>query len=487
MSVLAQQEYLDFQVCENPQEYAYAFRNLEPGEAGEWSWFSIVQHDPRHVDLRQRGGHAKGRRVRQSSYPLHMLPEVLSAIDPRLNSYITQSEFTQPNRRIVNLWRLGVIWLDMDTYKTEWGAGRSLEQQTRDLLWILADKGYPEPSLVMSSGRGLYLKWFHEGLPRAALPRWNAVMREITQEMAEWGSDAAAKDASRVLRVLGTVNTRSGESARLLHITPGADGLPIRYDFDYLSEHFLPLSRGQTREKRLAAMARQAATEARRMALQEKRIRRGFGQNLPQISPNLRPFSAQQLAWHRVEDLRRLVQLRKASGEGLEGYRELMLFWQMNHLLLSQQVDLRTFWQESYALASELDPEWARKEGRNTLGSLFIKAKAQLNGEKVEFNGKSWTPLYTPRNQTLIEVFRITADEERQMRTIVSETVAKERSRARDVQRKLEQRRKEGRKPHGTEEQKAQARRLVQECGYSLRSAATALGVTHPTIRNWVR
>ena len=488
MTATAQQQFLDFGVSENPAEYAHFYGDIQPKPdglapgTGAWSWFSVVQHDPRKVDLRQRGDIRKGRKVNQQSYPLHMLPEVVSAIDPRLNSYITQSEFAQPNRRIVNLWRLGVVWLDMDTYKTPWGTERSQDAQVRDLLWILADKGYPEPSLVMSSGRGLYLKWFHEGLPRPALPRWNAVMREITREMTPWGSDAAAKDASRVLRIAGTVNSRSGDVARVLHVTPNEQGLPIRYGFDFLSECFLPLSREQVHEKRRAAIARHAEYEAKQA---EYRKRRGFGQSVHKEYPNLRPFSAQQLAWDRVEDLRRLTQIRKDSGQGLSGARELMLFWQMNHLLLSQQVNLQTFWQESRALAAELDPDWARGEGRNTLGSLFTKAKTQLNGEKVEFDGRLWNPLYTPKNQTLIDVFRMTPDEERQMKTIISPGMARERARVRDRERKLEMRRAMGMKAHGTNDLRAQAVAMVKERGMSYRKAAGMLDVPVATVHRW--
>lgn len=496
MSAFAQQ-YLDFGTATPTDESAYA--HFYSGQAShgqgedprDWVWFSIVQHDPRKIkpiDTHTHGGLSapmranKGRKVCQQSYPLHMLPEVVSAIDPRLNSYISQSEFTQPNRRIVNLWRLGVIWLDMDTYKTPWGQGRNLDTQVRDLLWILEDKGYPEPSLVMSSGRGLYVKWFHDGLPRAALPRWNAVMRQITQEMLPWGSDAGAKDASRVLRIAGTINSRSGEAAHVLHINPDAQGHPTRYDFNLLAEYFLPLSREQVREKRLAAIARHEAYQNRQAA---------FGQRsrTHQEYPNLRPFSAQQLAWDRVEDLRRLVQIRKDTGAGLVGARELMLFWQMNHLLLSQQVDLRTFWQESRTLATELDPEWARGEGRNTLGSLFTKAKAQLNGEKVEFNGKQWSPLYTPKNQTLIDVFRMTPDEERQMKTIISPGMARERARARDrvrdQERKPAMRREKGMRAQGTEEQRRRAVELRAN-GLNYREISKQLSVGAKTVCRWL-
>jgi hypothetical protein len=57
----------------------------------------------------------------------------------------------------------------------------------------------------------------------------------------------------------------------------------------------------------------------------------------------------------------------------------------------------------------------------------------------VEYQGRTYPPLYTPRNQTLIELFRITPEEERRMKTIISS--------AEKVRRRREKRREEGTKP----------------------------------------
>ena len=48
----------------------------------------------------------------------------------------------------------------------------------------LTDEGIPPASLVVHSGRGLYLKWLLKSpLPQAALPRWNAVQRELVSRL----------------------------------------------------------------------------------------------------------------------------------------------------------------------------------------------------------------------------------------------------------------------------------------------------------------
>jgi len=54
----------------------------------------------------------------------------------------------------------------------------------------------------------------------------------------------------------------------------------------------------------------------------------------------------------------------------------------------------------------------------------------------VEFGGKQFAPLYTPKNDTLISLFHITDDEQRKLRTLISRDMAKERDRERHTARR---------------------------------------------------
>ncbi len=58
--------------------------------------------------------------------------------------------------------------------------------------------------------------------------------------------------------------------------------------------------------------------------------------------------------------------------------------------------------------------------------TLYAKAKAHEAGEKVEFGGKQFAPLYTPKNDTLISLFHISDDEQRKLRTLISRDMAAE-------------------------------------------------------------
>ena len=148
-----------------------------------------------------------GRDPRQTSYRVDVLPQVLAALDPDIDSYMSQATFFRPNRRLVNLWHLPLCFVDLDTYKTAYG---KLHEEPLSLAvrQRLTDKGIPPASLVVHSGRGVYLKWLLKSpLPQAALPRWNAVQRELVSRLADLGADPKARDASRVLRLVSTCNT----------------------------------------------------------------------------------------------------------------------------------------------------------------------------------------------------------------------------------------------------------------------------------------
>ena len=83
------------------------------------------------------------------------------------------------------------------TYQTKWGS-RTPEEVSLSVRTFLHDEGIPAASLIVSSGRGLYLKWlFETPIPQSALPRWNAVQCELVERLQGFGADPMAKDASR--------------------------------------------------------------------------------------------------------------------------------------------------------------------------------------------------------------------------------------------------------------------------------------------------
>jgi hypothetical protein len=404
--------------------------------------------------------------MRQQSYILPKLAQVLQLLPRDRDSYLSQAEFIAPNRRIVNLARIGLLFVDLDCYKL----GIAPDAACWHLLQECDERSIPHPSIIIHSGRGVYAKWLLDGtIPRQALPRWNRLQSTLVSAFQGVGADPAAKDASRVLRIVGTVNTKSGEVVRVMHLNRDRGGEPVRYGFEQLSEWLMPDERREVEAER---KAQQSAKEARQ---ESDKLRLVQGGN-PNIKvKGLHRFSGRQLAWHRLEDLRKLADLR---GGVPEGGRMVWMFWSLNFLLLSGATHSGQMFHEARALAREIGFLEGWNEG--DLSTLYRKAQAHERGERIEHEGREYPPLYTPRNQTLIDVFRITPDEERQLRTIVSAGEAKER----DADRKAVRRAEVGARSRATEQDRAVARLMRSGC-HTLEEIGEALGIGVATAWRW--
>ena len=115
---------------------------------------------------------------------------------------------------------------DLDFYKLErWKDARPAEVFREVMQWAVQDD-VPPPNLVTFTGRGLQCIWTTTpGTPRAA--------REAHETLVLWlswfGADPKVTDRGRMVRLPGTVNSKSGETACILLCEP------IRYDFRQLT------------------------------------------------------------------------------------------------------------------------------------------------------------------------------------------------------------------------------------------------------------
>ena len=350
-------------------------------------------------------------KAQQDSYELEHLPEVVKAADPAVDTWLTQAVFNQPNRRAVNMHSVGLLFVDLDTYHVKGLAGKSPEDQAQLLALFCNQEGIPAPSIVLFSGRGLQAKWIlTEALGARELYEWNRAQFFLVNLLEAFAADKAARDISRVLRLDQTTNTKSGQTCRIVFTSSGVDTILARYDFTELYENL-------TGRERDPEQPKPQTTEKAR------------------ILPFRSEFTFKRLNWFRLYDLRDLWKLR---GGVPVGWRETTLFWELNFLLRAEPGKVSDAWREAEALASQIDPAggWYH---HSDLSTLYGKAKASLAGETVEYNGREYPPLYTPRNQTLLDLFSITPDEERHLRTIISQ--------AEKYRRRMERRRAAGIKP----------------------------------------
>lgn len=419
--------------------------------------------------------------MRQQTFRVADLAKVLQAAPRDRDCYISQAEFIARNRRAVNLLCLPLLFVDLDPPK---GAGYDIgpDAWRHRVLMFCQDEGLPLPSLIVYSGRGAHLKWIlSEPLPRAALPRWNLAQRLLGERLASLGADPNARDASRVLRLEQTVNTKTGRRCEVIWTTDGGDGLPLRYSFDALFDDLAPLAREELaalREERQRSDPGAKGKPTRWKDRPALELVKGGRYGLKRID-------YAELAFHRLEDLRTLAAIRTAERGDLEGERMNFLFWSLNFLALSNAVSPSNFWNEAQALAAGLAPGWTFDRGQ--LGTLYRKTAAYVRGETVEWEGRQVPGLYTPRNATLIERFTITPEEQRRLRTIVS----KDEARHRHAKREEARRRAAGAVDRATYEATAQHRRDVARAlradGLKQREIAERLGVSESAVRHYLK
>lgn len=432
----------------NPEDEVSCYLNCED----ERGYFSI---------LTQQSDGSK----RQESFPLEHMPIVLDMLDPNRDSWISQASFFRRNRRVVNLRSVGLSFMDIDCYRLDWARGLGPDAMARQFLSFCELQCVPPPSLIVFSGRGLQPKWlFKTALPQAALPRWNAAQKALLTKLEVYGADPMARDASRVLRLVQTINSKSQCYCHVVHVTSGPDGEPCRYDFDDFAEHLLPFSREEIRQRRaaLAELSRERSRNA---------------QNRPECV-----LTADTLNWARLLDLRALVALRGGIDEGM---RMLMLAYQMNFLALSHQVEPRTFYLEARQVAAAIDPTWSF--AKSDLSAIIGKFKEALAGKTVLFAGREYSPLYTPKNQTLIDLFQITDDEQRQLKTIISPEIKQERNTS--IQKRI--RREKGVMSREDYEGRAAARleraREMFAQGMSKAQIAREMGIDRSTVTKYLK
>lgn len=420
---------------------------------------------------------------RQRSYPVDVMAQVIQSVHANPDGrdwWVSQAEFFAPTRRLVHLSRISLLYADLDTYNLNLSG--SPEALSKRLLRYCEQQDIPAPSLIVFSGRGLQVKWLlTTPLPQSALPRWNAVQQVLNGMLADFGADANALDASRVLRLVQTVNTKSGERVRIVHDDPTA-----RYDFDLLAKKLLPFDRdvGEKFDHLNIAidafgqvyldMERSSKPAAETIVWRDHRGEKN--------TIGLKQFFGFQLAWDRLADLRALAAMRKtATGAVPDGQRDTFVF--LSAVFLSQaMLDRNRIYDELKALGKEFAPHWSWSQVMGSASSALDRLKDHIDGKTVQCNGIAVSPRYRFRNSTLVseQWLAIDPSEEHQLKTILSETESKRRDAERAQAKRIAAGGMTRQEFFESREQKRISGRLMKASGASWAEVAAKLGYSSP-------
>ena len=286
--------------------------------------------------------------------------------------YVSMNRFKR-TRHEENVHELAALYSDVDFYKVPELAGLAPEAVYEKMLRRLEDAGIPEPSLALFSGQGLQADWLLRPVGSKELPRWKDCQRALWQVLRPLGADRASLDASRVLRLAGTRNSKTGASVRTL----GGTGEVLSFD-----EFAKRLPQVQEDEEH------REGAELHDMRVQ--RAARG-GYKAP------RCFTVQSLWEGRLSDLHTLRRLRFGEGQ-MPDFRD-------RWLLLAA---VAMSWITGRARTARGRPvRPGRRGGRlgqedNEVAACKRSSATErlARGEKIEFKGTQWDPRYHYRNET---------------------------------------------------------------------------------------
>ncbi len=297
------------------------------------------------------------------------------------NIYISMSTFYKPMRRIETIKEIGSLFIDLDTYNTKFTKTQILMNLEENYF----NRSIPIPNLIIDSGRGLTLVWSIEKVPYKALPLWKAVQEYLYSQLKEFGADRKALDVTRILRVPGSINSKSGTRVTIL------EKYEYKYTLREIQSEFLP-DLDENRPKKKGRPKKVVYIHRERSLYQG-----------------------------RILDLVKLCELRNYD---VKGQREIILFLYRYYLCYFYEDE-----QKALEDVLELNKEFIQPLSEKEL------IRATNSAEKVF---KSKDKQYKYKNETLIELLEISEYEQIYMKIIIGKEEYKRRHRVREKNRYLE-------------------------------------------------
>ena len=284
--------------------------------------------------------------------------------------YISQNTFNNRSRRLTHLKELKALYIDIDCYKVNLSKEATKYFLENDLYGQI-----PVPNMLIDSGRGLYYIIFLENTVAEDLPKWQLIEKYLYEKLKDLGADNKALDATRVLRVVGSTNSKNNELVKVI------DTYDYQYTLDEIIENYIPEVIQERKEKQKPKGVRKKGRKKKFVSL----------------------FNLYNLYYTRFKDIKKLVEIRNYE---MTGYREITLFL-IRYFLNVYHGDDDLVMEEVIEINNSFTEPLEINEVFNATRSGAIGATESV---------------YKYSNDKLIKLLDITPLEQKQMATIISKT-----------------------------------------------------------------
>lgn len=284
--------------------------------------------------------------------------------------YISQNTFNNRSRRLIHLKELKALYIDIDCYKVNLSKEATKYFLENDLYGQI-----PVPNMLIDSGRGLYYIIFLENTKVEDLPKWQLVERYLYEKLKNLGADNKALDATRVLRVVGSTNSKNNSIVKVI------DTYDYQYTLDEIIENYIPEVNEDRKEKQKPKGVRKKGRKKKFVSL----------------------FNLYNLYYTRFKDIKKLVEIRNYE---MTGYREITLFL-VRYFLNVYHGDDDLVMEEVIEINNSFTEPLEINEVFNATRSGAIGATESV---------------YKYSNDKLIKLLDITPSEQKEMATIIGKS-----------------------------------------------------------------
>ncbi|MEG2848175.1 MAG: hypothetical protein RR904_05355 [Bacilli bacterium] len=332
------------------------------------------------------------------------------------NLYLSLNSFYIPLRQIKTLRQINSFYLDIDYYKEP----KYKNKTTDEMISIMRADGMfidLEPSFFMDSGNGMYIFYLIEDVPKQAKKLWSEIENKLIEKFKQYGADPVARDLARVLRLAGSINSKTGRRARL--ILPNAE--PIRYTLSQIRDIILP-KLPYTKEEWVE------------LKKQRKKHKQEYKNKVNKVN---HLFNSYSLNINRAMDIKKIIELRKNEIDGIRNIA-FHLFSLFSFYAYGED-EGNKIWNSLIELNSSLIEPLSNTELENIYNSSLAQLEHYTkvlteynlnhsNENKINYLRSNGCYLYT--NQSIITKLEITPIEMEQLETIIDLKEKNNRKRA---------------------------------------------------------
>ena len=330
---------------------------------------------------------------------LNFIKEITQEFSGEENVYITPNTIYVPFRRVENIRQFRALFLDFDNI------GEDKHYVSYNIFELAAQDVIPMPTMIVDSGRGLHVYWRIKNAPYGALYSWQEIEDMLYHRLKHLGADRQATDATRLLRLPNTINSKSNSECNVLWIDDKTEYSMYDLKDKYIKVKKKPKTSTKTTNKVIA---------------------NAF-------------FNSYSLHMDRATDLITLCELRKYK---VEGHRNMLLhcyaYWIGIYVRSKEELA-----DSVNNLNNKFKPPLKQTEVNAILRCVpkaidkFIAYEQGIrNGEdKRVSKGMKDKAGYWYKNETLIERLGITSEEQRHLKTIIGTREKYDRNNARRTPR----------------------------------------------------